>query len=145
MLPEVLGVNAWVRSVADRLVAHDHPVLAVPLFARTAPDFELAYEPSDLAQGRRHKDAITAIRSLAMLLRSWPGCGSDTRMLQSSGGVLLRGHAAFLAVTLPGVEQVFDFYGAGVSWMRPGGGEPSWCCCRRSRHGSPVCSAALIS
>ena len=35
------------------------------------------------------------------------------------------GHAAFLAATLPGVEYVFDFYGAGVSRMRPGGGEPS--------------------
>ena len=31
----------------------------------------------------------------------------------------------FLATTLPGVEQVFDFYGAGISRMRPGGGEPS--------------------
>ena len=60
VLPEVFGVNAWVRSVADRLAAQGHPALAVPLFARTAPDLELAYEPSDLAQGRRHKDATTA-------------------------------------------------------------------------------------
>ena len=30
-----------------------------------------------------------------------------------------------LAATLPWFEQVFDFYGAGVSRMRPGGGEPS--------------------
>ena len=34
---------------------------------------------------------------------------------------LLRGHAAFLAATF-GVEHAFDFYGAGVSRMRPGGG-----------------------
>ena len=40
-------------------------------------------------------------------------------------GFCFGGHAAFLAATLPGVEQVFDFYGAGVSRMRPGGGEPS--------------------
>ena len=26
---------------------------------------------------------------------------------------------------MPGVAQAFDFYGAGVSRMRPGGGEPS--------------------
>ena len=54
------GVNAWVRSVVDRLAVHGYPALAVPLFARTAPDLELAYEPSDLAQGRRHKDATTS-------------------------------------------------------------------------------------
>ena len=40
-------------------------------------------------------------------------------------GFCFGGHAAFLAATLPGVEYVFDFYGAGVSRMRPGAGEPS--------------------
>ena len=53
-------MNAWVRSVADRLAAQGHPALALPLFARTAPDLELAYDASDLAEGRRHKDATTA-------------------------------------------------------------------------------------
>ena len=40
-------------------------------------------------------------------------------------GFCFGGHTAFLAATLPGVEHAFDFYGAGVSRMRPGGGEPS--------------------
>ena len=65
VLPEVFGVNAWVRSVADRLAANGYPALAVPLFARTAPGLELAYEPSDLAQGRRHKDATTTEQILS--------------------------------------------------------------------------------
>ena len=30
-------------------------------------------------------------------------------------GLSLGGNVAFVAVTLPGVELVFDFYGAGVS------------------------------
>ena len=60
VLPEVFGVNAWVRSVADRLAAYGHPALAVPLFSRTAPNLELAYEPADLVQGRRQKDATTS-------------------------------------------------------------------------------------
>ena len=59
VLPEVFGVNALLRSVADRLAAYGHPALA-PLFSLTAPDLELAYAPSDLSQGRRHKDANTA-------------------------------------------------------------------------------------
>ena len=59
VLPEVFGINAWVRSVADRLASQGYPALAVPLFARTAPDLELAYDASDLAQGRRHKEVTT--------------------------------------------------------------------------------------
>ena len=126
VLPEVFGVNAWVRSVADRLAAHGHPALAVPLFARTAPVLELAYQPSDLAEGRRHKDATTAeqiLSDIAVAL-AW----LRTRYPQAAihvVGFCFGGHAAFLAATLPGVEQALDFYGAGVSRMRPGGGEPS--------------------
>ena len=43
VLPEVFGVNAWVRSVADRLAAHGYLALAVPLLARTAPDLEFNF------------------------------------------------------------------------------------------------------
>ncbi len=126
VLPEVFGVNAWVRSVADRLAAQGYPALAVPLFARTAPDLELAYDASDLAEGRRHKDATTADQILGDVSAalSW----LRARYHQASihvVGFCFGGHAAFLAATLPGVEHAFDFYGAGVSRMRPGGGEPS--------------------
>ena len=55
MLPEVFGLNAWVRSVADRLAPQGYPALAVRLFACTAPDLELAYDASDLAEGRHHQ------------------------------------------------------------------------------------------
>ena len=126
VLPEVFGVNGWVRSVADRLAAHGHPALAVPLFARTAPDLELAYEPSDLAQGRRHKDATTTEQILGDVAAavSWLGVRYPHAAVHVVG-FCFGGHAAFLAATLPEVEHAFDFYGAGVSRMRPGGGEPS--------------------
>ena len=38
VLPEVFGVNGWVRSVADRLAAHGHPArrcLCLPHGARS--------------------------------------------------------------------------------------------------------------
>ena len=126
VLPEVFRVNAWVRSVADRLAANGYPALAVPLFARTAPGLELAYEPSDLAQGRRHKDATTTEQILSDVAAavSWLGALCPQAAIQVVG-FCFGGHAAFLAATLPGVEHAFDFYGAGVSRMRPGGGEPS--------------------
>ena len=124
MLPDVFGVNAWVRSVVDRLAAHGHP--ALPLFSRTAPDLELAYEPSDLARGRRHKDSTTADQILGDVYAalSWLRARYPEAAIYLVG-FCFGGHAAFLAATLPGVEHAFDFYGAGVSRMRPGGGEPS--------------------
>ena len=126
VLPEVFGVNAWVRSVADRLAAQGYPALAVPLFSRTAPDLELAYDASDLAEGRRHKDATTSEQILADVAAavSWFRARYPQAAIHVVG-FCFGGHAAFLAATLPGVEHAFDFYGAGVSRMRPGGGEPS--------------------
>ena len=126
VLPEVFGVNAWVRSVADRLAAHGCPALAVPLFARTAPALELAYEPSDLAEGRRHKDATTTEQILSDVAAAldWLRTRHPAAAIHVVG-FCFGGHAAFLSATLPGVVAAFDFYGAGVSRMRPGGGEPS--------------------
>ena len=60
VLPEVFGVNTWVRSVVDRLANHGFAALAMPLFTRTAPDLELGYSSDDLVQGRRHKDLTTS-------------------------------------------------------------------------------------
>ena len=119
-------MNAWVRNVADRLAAQGHPALAVPLFARTALNLELAYEASDLAEGRRHKDATTSDQILADVAAavSWVMARYPQAAVHVVG-FCFGGHAAFLAATLPGVEHAFDFYGAGVSRMRPGGGEPS--------------------
>ena len=104
VLPEVFGLNAWVRSVVDRLAAHGHPALAVPLFARTAPDLELAYEPSDLAQGRRHKDATTSEQILGDVAAavSWVRARYPQAAVHVVG-FCFGGHAAFLAATLPGV------------------------------------------
>ena len=65
VLPEVFGVNAWVRGVAERLAAAGVSALAMPLFARTAPELELAYDPASLAEGRHHKEQATAESILA--------------------------------------------------------------------------------
>ena len=39
VLPEVFGINSWLRDVASQLVAAGHGVLVMPLFARTAPSW----------------------------------------------------------------------------------------------------------
>ena len=126
VLPEVFGVNAWVRSVAERLAAQGCPALAVPLFARTAPELELGYSNTDLIEGRRHKEATTTeqiLRDVAAaivwLRQRHPE--ADVSVV----GFCFGGHAALLAATHPEVASSFDFYGAGLSRMRPGGGAPS--------------------
>ena len=125
VLPEVFGVNAWVRGVADRLAVAGVSALAMPLFARTAPRLELGYEPDSLAEGRRHKEQTQAASILADVAAAahWlraQGCERLTVV-----GFCFGGHAALLAATLPEVHSSIDFYGAGVCQGRPGGGDPS--------------------
>ena len=116
------------RSVAVCLAAQGYSALAIHFFDLMAPELALAYEPSNLIEGRRHKDATTGSQILAdvaavldLLRARYPEVAINVV------GVCFGGHAAFLAATLPGVEQVFDFYGAGVSGMLPGSGELSVC------------------
>ena len=126
VLPEVFGVNAWVRGVANRISSQGIPALAMPLFARTAPAMALGYSDDDLLEGRRHKDLTTTDQiladlsaSIAWLMERYPAAEI------SVVGFCFGGHAALLAATLPAVASSVDFYGAGVSRMRPGGGPPS--------------------
>ena len=125
VLPEVFGVNAWVRGVADRLAAEGVSALAMPLFARTAPALDLAYDADSLAEGRSHKERTTLEGILAdvEVAADWLRGQGCERL--SVVGFCFGGHAALLAATLPQVRSSIDFYGAGVCQSRPGGGAPS--------------------
>ncbi|MEA5442695.1 dienelactone hydrolase family protein [Cyanobium gracile] len=128
VLPEVFGINGWIRSVAQRLAEAGYGALAVPLYARTAPELELGYGPDDLALGRSHKE-----RTRTDQLLSDVGLAADwlQQQLPASAaglgcvGFCFGGHVALLAATLPAVAVTVDFYGAGVATGRPGGGPAS--------------------
>lgn len=128
LLPEVFGLNAWVRSVADRLAAAGYGVLALPIFARTAPDLQLDYDAAGLAQGRVHRDRLSAADCLAdagraiAWLQQQPGL--EHRAV-ACVGFCFGGHLAMLVATLPQVALTCDFYGARVSSFCPGGGPPT--------------------
>jgi carboxymethylenebutenolidase len=128
VLPEVFGVNGWVRSVAERLAGEGYAALALPIFARTAPDFEVGYDAAGLEEGRRHRDQLTAHQFLAdaraaiAWLQAQPGL--EQRPV-GCVGFCFGGHLALLAATLPEVAATCDFYGARVSTDRPGGGPPT--------------------
>ena len=130
VLPEVFGLNGWVRSVADRLAGEGYAALAMPIFERTAPGLDLGYDPAGLAAGREHRDAVTAKTFLADAQRAITWLQSQ-QLGQQIGpkigcvGFCFGGHLAMLAATLPAVRATCAFYGARVSSFRPGGGEPT--------------------
>lgn len=128
VLPEVFGINGWVRSVAERLAVEGYAALAVPLFARTAPELELGYDEASLQLGRSHKERTRTPELLADLSHAagWLAArlGRPSAPL-GCVGFCFGGHVAMLAASLPCVEATCDFYGAGVASGRPGGTEPT--------------------
>ncbi|MCP9887011.1 dienelactone hydrolase family protein [Cyanobium sp. ATX 6A2] len=127
VLPEVFGLNAWVRGVAERLAAEGYGALAMPIFARTAPDLDLGYDAAGLAAGRVHRDRVSAADVLAdaraaiAWLQAQPGLDGPVGCV----GFCFGGHLAMLAATIPEVAASCAAYGARVSSFRPGGGEPT--------------------
>jgi carboxymethylenebutenolidase len=146
VLPEVFGVNGWVRSVADRLAAEGYAALAITTFWRTAPQLDVPYDDEGLAEGRRHKDQVRAdqllsdVAAAAAWMQTAHAADGLAQKPLGCVGFCFGGHLALLAATLPVIAASADFYGAGVSSGRPGGGPPSlelvpqipgrlWCFC----------------
>ncbi|WP_411869095.1 dienelactone hydrolase family protein [Vulcanococcus limneticus] len=126
VLPEVFGVNAWVRSVADRLAAAGYAALAISSFARTAPDLDVGYDAAGLEEGRRHRDQVTAsqlladVAAAAVWLQAAHGADGLGERPLGCVGFCFGGHLALIAATLPVIAATCDFYGARVSDFRPG-------------------------
>ncbi len=146
VLPEVFGVNGWVRSVADRLAAEGYAALAISTFWRTAPHLDVGYDEAGLAAGREHRDQVTTDQLLSDVAAAaaWLQAAHQRDGLAHKPlgcvGFCFGGHLALLAATLPVIAATADFYGARVSMFRPGGGPPSlelvpeipgrlWCFC----------------
>ncbi|MEI8251358.1 MAG: dienelactone hydrolase family protein [Synechococcus sp. ELA057] len=128
VLPEVFGINGWVRSVAGRLASAGYAALAVPLFARTAPELELGYDAQGLAIGRSHKDQTRHEELLSDLARAAQWLTQqlpDPAAPLGCVGFCFGGHVAMLAATLPQLAASVDCYGAGVVSGSPGGGPPT--------------------
>lgn len=131
VLPEVFGVNGWVRSVADRLAGQGYGALAITPFARTAPDLDLGYDDAGLVAGREHRDQVDAA---SFLVDAQAAVHWLQQALQAEGladrplgcvGFCFGGHLALLAATLPAIGATCSFYGARISTFRPGGGPPT--------------------
>ena len=131
VLPEVFGVNGWVRSVADRLAGQGYGALAITPFSRSGPALDLGYDAAGLAEGREHRDRVEAV---AFLADARAAVAWMTLALRQEGladrplgcvGFCFGGHLALLAATLPEIGVTCSLYGARISTFRPGGGAPT--------------------
>lgn len=164
VLPEVFGVNGWVRSVAERLAGAGYAALAINTVARTAPDLQLGYDDAGLVAGRTHRDQVTAQQLLAdaATAASWMRAAHGPQGLAAKPlgcvGFCFGGHLAMLAATLPQIAATCDFYGARVSSFRPGAAETAsptlavvpqipgrlWCFCGDADPLMPAAELAAI-
>jgi carboxymethylenebutenolidase len=157
VLPEVFGVNGWLRSVAERLAGEGYGALAINPFSRTAAQLDLGYDAAALELGRQHRDQVTADQLLAdaAAAAAWLQDRHGQRPL-GCVGFCFGGHLALIAATLPYFAASCDFYGARVGSFRPGGGAPSlelvgqipgrlWCFCGDADPLIPAADRAAIA
>jgi len=125
---EIFGVNDHIRSVTDRIAREGYVAIAPALYQRTAPGFEIGYEPDDFALGKEYKAKTTASELLSdteatiAYLKSLPSLKEGAI---GSIGFCFGGHVAYLTATLPEIQAIASFYGAGIATMCPGETEPT--------------------
>ncbi len=119
VLPEVFGINNWIRNFSEKLAEQNISVLALPLYGRTAPTLDLEYSEEDLKLGRHHKN-LTTLKNIIEDVSSainWVKKNYPKKKI-SIIGFCFGGHAALIASSLKGIESSFCFYGAGVTVPR---------------------------
>jgi carboxymethylenebutenolidase len=110
VIQEIFGVNAHVRSVADRFAELGYAAIAPALFDPVEAGVELGYDAAGIARGRELVGAIGFDRALdsvnaaAKLL-------NDQGMRVAAIGYCWGGSVAFLANTRLGLPAV-SYYGA---------------------------------
>ena len=106
LLPEVFGINNWIRSFSEKLAQQNVPVLALPLYGRTAPNLDLEYSEEDLKLGRHHKN-LTTLKNIiddVSAAINWVKEKYPSKKI-SIIGFCFGGHAAFIASSLKGIES----------------------------------------
>ena len=128
VIAEIFGVNVHIRDVTERLAREGYVAIAIAIYQRLAPGFEVGYSPEDIEIGRKYKEKTKAsellsdIQATINYLKTLPsvkGNGFGTI------GFCFGGHVVYLAATLPDIKATASFYGAGITTMTPGGGEPT--------------------
>lgn len=111
--PEIFGVNAHIRSVADQFAADGFLTLAPALFDRSEPGYEAGYDDTAIAAGR----AIIGEIDMDASLRDIQACIDHGAQHGKVGlvGYCWGGTIAWLAATrLPDLNCSVAYYGGGI-------------------------------
>jgi carboxymethylenebutenolidase len=128
VLQEIFGVNSHIRDVTERLAKEGYIAIAPALYQRLAPGFETGYTDEDIKIGKQYKDQTQASELLSDIQATIDYLISQTPVKPNAIGCIgfcFGGHVAYLAATLPDIQATASFYGAGITTMTPGGGEPT--------------------
>lgn len=111
--PEIFGVNAHIRNVADNYAKAGFVTLAPQLFDRSERDYEAGYEQTDIAAGI----AIIEMIGFDEVLRDLDACIAHTG---SAGKVVVVGYcwggtiAWLAAAKTAGLSAAVAYYGGGI-------------------------------
>lgn len=116
VLQEAFGVNAHIRSIADRLAAEGYAAIAPELFHRTAPGFDAPYGNLDLT--RPHAQALTEAGLSADLKAAYEalrGRADVKGEAVGSIGFCMGGRVSYLANAFLPLKAAISFYGARIA------------------------------
>ncbi|NEO17340.1 MULTISPECIES: dienelactone hydrolase family protein [unclassified Moorena] len=128
VLQEIFGVNGHIRDITERFAKEGYVAIAPALYQRLAPGFETGYTTEDIKIGKEYKAQTRAAELLGDIQGAIDYLRSQTPVQDNpigSIGFCFGGHVAYLAATLPDIKATASFYGAGITTMTPGGGEPT--------------------
>jgi carboxymethylenebutenolidase len=128
VIQEVFGVNSHIREVAERIAGAGYVAIAPHIYHRQVQGFEVGYEEEDLDLGRTYKNGTKADELLSDVQGAINYLYSKDNVAKIGVGTIgfcFGGHVAYLAATLDDVKATASFYGAGITSMTPGGGEPT--------------------
>jgi carboxymethylenebutenolidase len=113
VVQEIFGVNAHIRSVADRYAAEGYMAVAPALFDRAEPGFQSGYQPEDMPRAYAMIAKVAsgpALLDIAAAIDFAAEAGKVGVVGFCWGGTL----AWSAAAELPGLSAAVGYYGGGV-------------------------------
>ena len=109
VVQEIFGVNAHVRSVAERFAEQGYVAIAPALFDYVESGVELTYDEAGMQRGKALSNEVGLDRAVAAVASAAEAIGSAGRI--GVAGYCWGGTVAFLANTRVGLPSV-SYYGA---------------------------------
>jgi carboxymethylenebutenolidase len=123
VLQEIFGVNAHIRSVADRYAAAGYLAIAPAMFDRVEKNVDIGYGPEDMKRGSALKAAVEALPAPGALQDvqaavDWAAKAGKVGVVGYCWGGLLVWRSAEL---VRGLSAAVSYYGGGMT----AGSEPA--------------------